>query len=305
MIYTLTFNPALDYIIQVPTYTEGIVNRTVGEKILPGGKGINVSIVLNSLGVPSTALGFAAGFTGTVLTQMLAEQGIQSDFIYLQKGFSRINVKIKARQETEINGQGPEIDAKALTLLYEKLGTLAKGDILILAGSVPNTLPDSTYREIMEHLAEKNLTVVVDATGSLLTNTLELRPFLIKPNLAELEEIFDKKLHTDEEIADCAKELCRRGAENVLVSMGGKGALLVTGAGQVFYHPAPKGRVINSTGAGDSMVAGFLAGYLKTQDMMHALRLGICAGSASAFSQNLATKDAIRSLERGILESKK
>lgn len=305
MIYTLTFNPALDYIIQVSNYTEGIVNRTANEKILPGGKGINVSTVLNSLGIPSTALGFTAGFTGTVLEQMLAEQGIQSDFIHLQEGFSRINVKIKAQQETEINGQGPEIDAEALTLLYQKLDKLTKGDILVLAGSVPSTLTDSIYREIMEHLAEKNLTVIVDATDALLTNTLELRPFLIKPNLAELEEIFDQKLYTNEAIIDCARELCRRGAENVLVSMGGKGALLVTSAGQVLYHPAPKGKVINSTGAGDSMVAGFLAGYLETHNLADALRLGICAGSASAFSQNLATNDAIRSLERGILKSKK
>lgn len=305
MIYTLTFNPALDYIIQVPNYTEGIVNRTANEKILPGGKGINVSTVLNSIGIPSTALGFTAGFTGTVLEQMLAEQGIQSDFIHLEEGFSRVNVKIKAQQETEINGQGPEIDAKALALLYQKLDKLTKDDILVLAGSVPSTLKDSIYREIMEHLAEKSLTVIVDATNALLTNTLELRPFLIKPNLAELEEIFDQKLYTNEAITDCARELCRRGAENVLVSMGGKGALLVTSAGQVLYHPSPKGKVINSTGAGDSMVAGFLAGYLETHNLADALRLGICAGSASAFSQNLATKDAIRSLERGILESKK
>ena len=304
MIYTLTLNPSLDYILQVPDYTEGGINRTAGETLRPGGKGINVSLVLNNLGLPTTALGFAAGFTGEMLMRMLDSQGVRSDWIPLPQGFTRINVKIKADKETDINGQGPWIDQTAMAQLYEKLEILNDGDTLVLAGSVPCGIPDTLYQDILSFLQKKDILTVVDATGSLLTNTLSLHPFLIKPNLMELEEIFGETLKTKEDICRCAKELRHKGARNVLVSLGSDGALLVCEDGQVLSQSAPKGTVINTTGAGDSMIAGFLAGFAKSQDYTQALRLGICAGSASAFSENLATKNEIRNLERGILDKK-
>lgn len=294
MIYTITFNPALDYIIRVPGYTEGAVNRTDDEKILAGGKGINVSTVLKNLGYDNTALGFVSGFTGNVIAEMLNGLGVKSDFIQLDNGFSRINVKIKAEKETEINGQGPRIEKKDIDELYRKLDRLKPGDILVLAGSVPNTLPDSIYCDIMEFLKDKQLDIIVDATGELLTNVLKYKPFLVKPNNFELGEIFDKVLKTDEEIADCARELRKRGARNVLVSMGGDGALMVTENDEVLRCKAPEGKVINTTGSGDSMVAGFIAGYIEKKNYEYALKLGLSAGSASAFSQNLATGEEIR-----------
>lgn len=294
MIYTITFNPALDYIIRVPGYTEGAVNRTDDEKILAGGKGINVSTVLKNLGYNNTALGFVSGFTGNVITEMLNGLGVKSDFIQIDNGFSRINVKIKAEKETEINGQGPRIEKKDIDELYRKLDRLKPGDILVLAGSVPNTLPDSIYCDIMEFLKDRQLDIIVDATGELLTNVLKYKPFLVKPNNFELGEIFDKVLKTDEEIADCARELRKRGARNVLVSMGGDGALMVTENDEVLRCKAPEGKVINTTGSGDSMVAGFIAGYIEKKNYEYALKLGLSAGSASAFSQNLATGDEIR-----------
>lgn len=294
MIYTITFNPALDYIIRVPGYTEGTVNRTDDEKILAGGKGINVSTVLKNLGYDNTALGFVSGFTGNVITEMLNGLGVKSDFIQLDNGFSRINVKIKAGKETEINGQGPKIEKEDIDELYRRLDRLKPGDILILAGSVPNTLPDSIYCDIMEFLKDKQLDIIVDATGELLTNVLKYKPFLVKPNNFELGEIFDKVLKTDEEIADCARELQKRGARNVLVSMGGDGALMVTENDEVLRCKAPEGKVINTTGSGDSMVAGFIAGYIEKKNYEYALKLGLSAGSASAFSQNLATGEEIR-----------
>lgn len=294
MIYTLTFNPALDYIITVPDYKEGKVNRTASEKILAGGKGINVSTVLSNLGYDNTALGFTAGFTGKVLESMLASLGVKSDFIALDNGFSRINVKIKAEKETEINGQGPKINANAIDMLYNKLDKLGNNDILVLAGSIPNTMPDTIYCDIMERLKDKNLHIIVDATGDLLTNVLKYKPFLIKPNNFELGEIFGKELKNDQDIEECAKELRLRGAENVLVSMGADGALMVTADGRTLRCSAPDGRVVNTTGSGDSTVAGFIAGYLEKRDYEYALKLGICAGSASAFSHNLATKEEIQ-----------
>ena len=294
MIYTITFNPALDYIIRVPGYTEGAVNRTDDEKILAGGKGINVSTVLKNLGYDNTALGFVSGFTGNVITEMLNGLGVKSDFIQLDNGFSRINVKIKAGKETEINGQGPKIEKEDIDELYRRLDRLKPGDILVLAGSVPNTLPDSIYCDIMEFLKDKQLDIIVDATGELLTNVLKYKPFLVKPNNFELGEIFDKVLKTDEEIAVCARELQKRGARNVLVSMGGDGALMVTENDEVLRCKAPEGKVINTTGSGDSMVAGFIAGYIEKKNYEYALKLGLSAGSASAFSQNLATGEEIR-----------
>lgn len=296
MIYTITFNPALDYIVRVPDYEEGAVNRASDEKILAGGKGINVSTVLVNLGIENTALGFVSGFTGEVLEDMLSEQGVRSDFIRLDNGFSRINVKIKADCETEINGQGPDIGKDAVARLYEKLDVLKAGDVLILAGSVPNTLPSGIYCDIMEHLKEKDLRIIVDATGSLLTDTLPYKPFLIKPNQYELGEIIGKTLENEYEIKLAALQMCKRGARNVLVSMGGDGAVLVTEDGRMLRAAAPEGNVVNTTGSGDSMVAGFIAGMLEKNDYEYALKLGLAAGSASAFSENLATGSEIRAL---------
>lgn len=296
MIYTITFNPALDYIIRVPDYKEGLVNRTSEEKILAGGKGINVSTVLKNLGFDNTALGFTSGFTGNILKEMLDELGVKSDFIPLDNGFTRINVKIKADCETEINGQGPKISNNAIEKLYEKLDKLENGDVLVLAGSIPNTLTDTIYCSIMDRLQGKDLKIIVDATGKLLTDTLKFHPFLIKPNNFELSEIVGKELTTDDEIAEGAKKLREMGARNVLISMGGSGALLVTENGEVFRSDAPKGKVVNTTGAGDSMVAGFIAGYLENGDYNHALKMGLSSGSASAFSENLATGDEVRAI---------
>jgi len=293
MVYTLTFNPALDYIIHVPDYQEGVVNRTKVEKILPGGKGINVSIVLKNLGVETTALGFVSGFTGEMILKLLAEAGVSCDFISLEKGFSRINVKIKSEQETEINGQGPEINKEAVLELYQKLESMQAGDILVLAGTAPKGFSDRLYADIMKKLQKKQVRIVVDATGSLLKNSLSEKPFLIKPNLAELEEIAGKKLDTTEAIIASAKELQKLGAENVLVSMGGDGAILLTSSGEVYTETAPQGTVVNTTGSGDSAVAGFLAKFIQTGDYQKALKFGVCAGSASAFSENLATEQEI------------
>jgi len=293
MVYTLTFNPALDYIIHVPDYQEGVVNRTKVEKILPGGKGINVSIVLKNLGVETTALGFVSGFTGEMILKLLAEAGVSCDFISLEKGFSRINVKIKSEQETEINGQGPEINKDAVLELYQKLESMQAGDILVLAGTAPKGFSDRLYADIMKKLQKKQVRIVVDATGSLLKNSLSEKPFLIKPNLAELEEIAGKKLDTTEAIIASAKELQKLGAENVLVSMGGDGAILLTSSGEVYTETAPQGTVVNTTGSGDSAVAGFLAKFIQTGDYQKALKFGVCAGSASAFSENLATEQEI------------
>lgn len=293
MIYTITFNPALDYIIHVPRCVGGKVNRTDSEKILAGGKGINVSVVLNNLGVENTALGFAAGFTGGEIENILNGMGCRTDFIKLDNGFSRINVKIKSDKETEINGQGPEISETAVKALYSRLKELNDGDTLVLAGSIPNTLPDSVYCEIMEFLSDKKLNIIVDATKDLLVKALAYKPFLIKPNNHELGEIFNAELRTRKEVIPYAEKIREMGARNVLVSMAGEGAVFAGENGELYEYEAPKGRVINSTGAGDSMVAGFIAGYMENKDFRHAVKLGLSAGSASAFSENLASKEEI------------
>ncbi len=290
MVYTITFNPAIDYIVSVDNYKTGIVNRTSAEKILPGGKGINVSVVLNNLGTENIALGFVAGFTGVEIERLIAEYGCKSDFVRLDIGMSRINVKLKCDEETEVNGRGPVIDVSAMEKLYEKLSLLKDGDVLVLAGSAPSSLGANIYSEIMERLSGKELKVVVDATGELLKNTLKNKPFLIKPNTFELGEILGTVPNSFDEVADSAKKLQKMGAENVLVSMAGDGAILVTSAGEVIVSSAPKGKVINSTGAGDSMVAGFLSEYLKSSDFKRSLKMGIAAGSGSAFSSELVTK---------------
>ena len=293
MIYTITFNPALDYIMLVLRCVEGEVNRTESEKIMAGGKGINVSIVLNNMGVENTALGFISGFTGGEIESILNKMGCKTDFIRLDNGFSRINVKIKSDKETEINGQGPHISDEAVKKLYEKLDTLSDGDTLVLAGSIPSTLPDSIYCEIMDYLKDKKLNIVVDATRDLLVNVLKYKPFLIKPNNHELGEIFGVELKTRDEVVPYAKKMQEMGARNVLVSMAGEGAVLADENGEVYESEAPKGKLVNSTGAGDSMVAGFLAGYMERKDFLYAFKMGLSAGSASAFSEDLATKEEI------------
>ena len=293
MIYTVTFNPALDYAVNLEKFHSGEVNRTKEEQILPGGKGINVSVVLTNMGVENVMLGFVAGFTGKEIVRLLEEQGCKNDFIEIC-GMSRINVKIKADNETEINGKGPDIDNEALKMLYNKLDTLKGGDMLVLAGSIPSSLPDDIYMKIMERLSSGNIKFIVDATKDLLVNVLKYKPFLIKPNKYELGEIFGVEIKTNAEVIKYAKKLADEGAENVLVSMAGEGAVLVTKNGNVYESKAPKGIVVNSVGAGDSMVAGFIAGYLENGDLEHAFKMGISAGSASAFSKNLARAEEIK-----------
>ncbi len=296
MIYTVTFNPSLDYVIGVEHLTLGQINRTTHEKIYPGGKGNNVSVVLSNLGLKSKALGFVAGFTGRQVEKMLEEYGCYTDYIWLDDGFTRINVKINSEEESEINGQGPGITEEAIEKLYEKLDQLSEGDILVLAGSIPNTLPEDIYERIMERLAGKGIHFVVDATKDLLMNVLKYHPFLIKPNNHELGEMFHTTLTSEDEIIEHARKLQEMGAENVLVSMAGDGAVLVTEKGKVYKGLPPKGTVKNSVGAGDSMVAGFLTGYLNTGDYEKAFELGIATGSASAFVYWLAKKEEVTAL---------
>ncbi len=291
MIYTVTFNPAIDYVVHLeqPLALDA-VNRCTAEEYQFGGKGINVSVVLRALGYDSTALGFVAGETGSWLENGLAGLGVHTDFIRLTAGMTRINVKIKAGEETEINGAGPVIAPSDVEALYGKLDALQKGDVLVLAGSIPACMEGDTYEKIMGRLAGRDILIAVDATRDLLVNVLRYHPFLIKPNNHELGEIFGRELKTDAEIAECAAELQKKGARNVLVSMAGAGALLLDEGGKVHRIAAPKGKVRNSVGAGDSMVAGFLAGWLTTRDAAQALRLGAAAGSATAFSLGLATR---------------
>lgn len=296
MIYTVTFNPSLDYIVTVPHFTCGRVNRTSEERIFPGGKGINVSIVLKNLGVETTALGFFAGFTGEKLKSLMEEKGIRADFIPVAEGMTRINVKLRSGEETEINGQGPAIGEEDIKKLYEKMEELSEGDVLVLAGSIPDVMPKTIYMDIMAHLQEKKLHIAVDATKDLLVNVLQYRPFLIKPNNHELGEIFGVELTQKPEVIRYAKKLQEMGARNVLVSMAGEGAVLAAEDGSVYEAMAPKGNVVNSVGAGDSMVAGFLAGYLQSGDYEKAFYMGLCTGSASAFSEELATKSEVEAL---------
>ena len=297
MIYTVTFNPAIDYVVHLngPLKQEGI-NRNASEEYQFGGKGINVSNVLRTLGIKSKALGFVAGFTGEGLEKGLQASGLCTDFIHVSEGMTRINVKVKAEQEAEINGIGPNITAEDMKQLYHKLDQIQAGDTLVLSGSIPSCLASDTYEKIMAHLADKDIRIVVDATRDLLVNVLKYHPFLIKPNNHELGEIFNTILKTDEEIADCARKLQEMGGRNILVSMAGDGALLLDETGEVHRIGCPKGKVQNSVGAGDSMVAGFLAGYLTKQDYGYALKLGTAVGSATAFSIGLAEKKDIEQL---------
>ena len=293
MIYTVTFNPSLDYIVSVDDFKLGLTNRTSSELILPGGKGTNVSTVLKNLGFESTALGFVAGFTGNEIVKRLNDMGIKSDFISIENGISRINLKLKSIDGTEINGAGPDISEEKVNELMDKLNQLKEGDVLVLAGSIPSSMSDNIYRDIMADLKDRGVMIVVDATKDLLLNVLEYHPFLIKPNNHELGEIFDVKLTTREEVIPYGRKLQEKGARNVLVSMAGEGAVLIAEDGQVFDAPAPKGKLINGVGAGDSMVAGFVAGWIEKQDYEYAFHMGVASGSASAFSENLAKKEEI------------
>ena len=296
MIYTITFNPALDYIVKMDEFNLGNVNRSNNEFVYAGGKGINVSIVLNNLGVKSKALGFIAGFTGEEIERRVREFGCDTEFIKLKEGMSRINVKIKADVESEINGGGPDISSDALEELYKKLDTLTVGDILVLAGSIPKTMPTDVYERIMERLQEKNIKFIVDTTGESLLKVLKYNPFLIKPNHHELGELFGVKLNNKEEVIEYAKKLKDMGAQNVIISMAGDGAILIDSNGGVTTSNVPKGVVKNSVGAGDSMVAGFIAGYLNSEKIEDGFKLGVATGSASAFSEGLATKDYVYEL---------
>ena len=296
MIYTVTFNPSLDYIVSVEDFKVGMTNRTNTELMFPGGKGINVSMVLQNLGLESMALGFMAGFTGREIERLLAVKNVKSDFIEVASGISRINVKLRSNEESEINGMGPAIGKDEIDKLYKQLSKLTEGDILVLAGSIPSVMPESMYSDIMDYLKEKNLKIVVDATRDLLVNVLKYHPFLIKPNNHELGEIFGVTLSKKEEVIPYAKKIQEMGARNVLISMAGEGAVLVTETGEIYESNPPKGKVKNSVGAGDSMVAGFLAGYLHSGSYEEAFYMGVCTGSASAFSDNLATKEEVREL---------
>lgn len=296
MIYTVTFNPSLDYIVSVKDFRPGMTNRTSSELMLAGGKGINVSIVLGNLGIKSTALGFIAGFTGDEIVRRLHNGGINSEFIKINDGISRINIKLKSIDGTEINGQGPHIDSSHIEQLMNRLRRLESGDVLVLAGSIPAGISDNIYKDIMDMLKDKGVQIVVDATSRLLTNVLEYKPFFIKPNQHELGDIFNVTLNTQEEVIPYALKLKKMGAVNVCVSMGGKGAILVADDGNVYKAKAPDGILKNSVGAGDSLVAGFLSGWIEKKDYEYAFRKGVATGSASAFSERLATVGEINML---------
>ncbi len=299
MIYTVTLNPSLDYFLTVDRLELGKTNRAQSELILPGGKGLNVSIVLKNLGVHNTALGFVAGFAGEEIVRRIEEMGICADLISLEEGNSRINVKIKNIEGTEINGLGPVIPRQKLECLMTMIKGLEAGDYLVLAGSIPNSVPDSIYKEMIKLVAGKGVEVIVDATGALLRQVLPYKPFLIKPNNHELGELFGVTLEERADVIPYARKLQEAGARNVLVSMAGKGAVLLAEDGQVLEMDAPKGRFVNGVGAGDSMVAGFLTGWLDMKEYRHAFEMGVCAGSASAFSENLATREEVEALMHG------
>lgn len=293
MVYTVTFNPSLDYIVSVENFELGMTNRTSSERMLPGGKGINVSIVLNNLQIANTALGFVAGFVGEEIEREVKDAGIRSNLIKLRQGNSRINIKLKSIDGTEINGQGPDIEKEQIQDLMEQLDSIEQDDVLILAGSIPASIPDDIYQQIMKRLSGRHITIAVDATKDLLLNVLEYRPFLIKPNHHELGEIFDVKLTEWKEVIPYAKKLQEQGARNVLVSMGSKGAVLLTEEGEVLAGEATTGTIKNTVGAGDSMVAGFMAGWMMQKNYEYAFKMGLASGGASACSENLATKQEI------------
>lgn len=294
MIYTVTLNPSLDYVVDVDDFELGRTNRAVSERLYAGGKGINVSFVLKNLGFESTALGFSAGFTGEEIKKQIQERGITENFITVLNGQSRINIKLRGQQETEINGMGPDIEKEHIQQLLKKLSVLSPGDYLVLAGSVPMKINNTIYYDILKTLDKKGIKAVVDTTGDLLLNVLKYHPFLIKPNIHELSELFSTEIKTKEEVVQYGLKLQDMGAQNVIVSMAGDGAVFICENGEIYKSEAPKGVVKNSVGAGDSMVAGFLAGFCETKDFAKAFKMGVCTGSASAFSEDLATKEQVR-----------
>lgn len=300
MIYTVTLNPSLDYIAECKDFTLGATNRTSSEIIYPGGKGINVSIVLSNLGDRTTALGFLAGFTGEHIDSLIKDMGISSRMIRLNEGMSRINLKLKSKEETELNGMGPNINIIDIARLYQKLESITEDDILVLAGSIPPSVSEGLYSDIMERLKEKKIKIVVDATKDLLMNVLDKKPFLIKPNIHELGELFNVKLDSADEALPYALKLKEMGAVNVIISMGKDGAMMVDEYGKSYTMNSPEGKLVNSVGAGDSLVAGFLHKYLETGNYEEAFRYGVCTGSASAFSSALATKEEAEKLYREI-----
>ncbi len=299
MIYTVTMNPAVDYTVLVPQLALGEVNRTEREAYFFGGKGINVSIVLHNLGIESIALGFISGFTGQFIRQGMQSLGIKNDFIELSSGMTRINVKIKSDKETDINGIGPSVDRDSVAALLNKTKAMKDGDCLVLAGAVPKNLDTKIYSDVINSITAKDIYVIVDATEDYLLNTLKHKPFMVKPNRAELGQLFGKEIHTDSDIVFYANKLQKMGARNVLVSIGNKGAVLVTENNRIICRDAPKGQVINTVGAGDSLTAGFIAGYMHSADFDYALRYGLAAGSATAFSETLATKEKIEQVLNG------
>ena len=305
MIYTVTFNPSLDYIVSVEDFKLGLTNRTSSELMLPGGKGVNVSTVLMNLGIESTALGFIAGFTGDEIVRRMEQMGVKNGFIRVEEGYSRINLKLKSIDGTEINGQGPVIGEEKVEMLMQQLDEMGEGDVLFLSGSIPSSMPDDAYQKIMARLDGKGVSIAVDATQDLLLKVLPYHPFLIKPNNHELGDIFGVELKSREEVVPYGKKLQEMGAQNVLISMAGEGAVLVASDGTVYDAPAPKGTLVNGVGAGDSMVAGFMAGWMEKQDYEYAFHMGVSAGSASAFSENLATKEEIERVYQQVISTEK
>lgn len=296
MIYTVTLNPSLDYFVTVQDFALGKTNRTASEQMIPGGKGLNVSMVLKNLGVDSTALGFVAGFVGREIVRSMDAMDIDSKWIMLEEGNSRINVKIKNIEGTEINGKGPEVPEEKLEQMMDIVKVMKAGDYLVLAGSIPSSMPDSIYKDMMASVVDKGVEVIVDATGELLMQVLAYKPFLIKPNNHELGALFGVTIEERAEVLPYARKLQKVGARNVLVSMAGKGAVLLAEDGQVFEMDAPRGTLVNAVGAGDSMVAGFLTGWLESKDYKKAFEMGVCAGSASAFSEEFATREEVEVL---------
>ena len=296
MIYTVTLNPSIDYVIKVDKLTTGNINRVNEEHVYPGGKGINVTRILKSLDNDNIALGFVSGFTGDYIINSLQELNLKSDFIKVKEGFTRINVKVKSEEETEINGQGPKISEEELNQFYKVIDKLVDGDILILSGSIPSCLDERLYESIMKKVEDRDIKVIVDATKNLLLNVLKYKPFLIKPNHHELGEMFNVELKNKEEIIIYAKKLQEIGARNVIISMAGDGAILIEENGEITISDTPKGTLVNSVGAGDSMVGGFLAGIAEDKNIKEAFKMGVATGSASAFSEGLATKDKVEEL---------
>lgn len=301
MIHTLTLNPSLDYIAECPHFTLSATNRTTKEIILPGGKGINVSIVLDHLHHPSVTHGFTAGFTGDALTTLLKQTGLRTDMIPVRQGLTRINVKLKSETETELNGKGPIISSSDMEELMRHLNQLTEDDILVVSGSLPQGVPDDIYATILQNMAERNVTCIVDTFGSGLLQTLQYHPFLIKPNRAELQQLSDHPCNTEEELIEAALQLQKKGAMNVIVSLGKDGALLIDRDGSIYHAEAPSGTLVNSVGAGDSLVAGFLAAYLETEDTVYAFCYGVACGSASAFSSSFVTREEADELVQSII----